>query len=123
MYGNIGGKIKNIIRFVVGIEIVGAIIGGLAIAGSLGEGGTVIGILIAGGGALMAWLSGMLIYAVGEMTEAVVEIRDMLKLRGTAAAMRKNYRTVPEEEQERAFKYAVSERKKNENTGKGRELQ
>ena len=82
MYNNIGKKIKGIIEAVTKISItIWVIIGVFFVLGGIGSGEfaiAVMGIIIAPLMCLVSWLSGLMIYAFGEITDNIQAIRNKL---------------------------------------------
>ena len=70
MYKNAGKSIKNIVKVVVGIQIALFIILGIILMLLVPDGaGFLAGALVAGVGCFFAWLSGLILYAYGDMAD------------------------------------------------------
>ena len=77
MYQNAGKSIKTLVTAIVAIQMVLAVTAGIGIASFLNdvsEGGSFIGFLFAAFGCFVAWLSGLILYAYGEIAEGVKRI-------------------------------------------------
>ena len=101
LFENIGAKIKKWARILFVIEVISAIIGGLALINEVGA----IGVAVLVCGPFVAWISSAILYAFGELVEDVHAIRDK---EGTTADVR-----IKREEEERA-KREAEERAKRE---------
>lgn len=75
MYKKVGSKIKSLVKGIVGVGMVASVILGLLCMFGVSFLG---GILLAGMGCLMSWLSGLLMYAYGEMVDCIQDIRNRL---------------------------------------------
>ena len=74
MYQNAGKSIKTLVTVIVAILMLLAITAGVGLASFLnnfGEGGSFIGFLVAVFGCFSAWLSGLILYAYGEIADGV----------------------------------------------------
>ena len=82
MYSNAGKSIKAIVKTVVSLGIFACIVMGILIAVLLGEvvgfAGVVIGFLIAGVGSYFSWLSGLILYAYGDIAYRVKRIDEKM---------------------------------------------
>lgn len=77
MYNNAGKSIKGLVKIVVGIQMALFIILGIVLMVS-GEGGAgaFLGFLVGGAGCFFAWLSGLLLYAYGEIADGVKRLAE-----------------------------------------------
>ena len=80
-FTNIGAKIKKYAQAIFVLEVISAIIGGLALLSNAGF----IGLVVLICGPLVAWVSSAILYAFGELTEDIHAIRDK---EGTTAEVR-----------------------------------
>lgn len=72
MYKNVGRSIKDVVKVVVGIEMVIFIILGFVLMITLSDGlGLILGAIVAGAGCFVAWLSGLILYAYGDIADNV----------------------------------------------------
>ena len=72
MYKNAGRSIKNIVKAVVGLQIALFIILGIILMVVVPNGaGLFLGVAIAGVGCFFAWLSGLILYAYGDMADNI----------------------------------------------------
>ena len=74
MYQNAGKSIKTLVTLIVVIQMVLAIVAGFGVASFLediSDSGSFIGFLIAAVGCFSAWLSGLILYAYGEIADGV----------------------------------------------------
>lgn len=79
MYSNAGKSIKSYVKVVVSIAIcICILLGILVIAITEDFLGVLLGLLIAGVGSFMAWLSGLVLYAFGDIAERVANIDEKL---------------------------------------------
>ena len=77
MFKNVGAKIKTIAKVFFWIGFVGAIIGGIAIMaeGMMDEAvALLLGLLVAGIGFMISWISSLFLYAFGELVEKTTAI-------------------------------------------------
>lgn len=74
LYENIGGKIKNLAKWIFVVELIGAIVTGLVLLFT-DEGLILYGILTLLCGPIVAWIGSWILYAFGEMVEDVHAIR------------------------------------------------
>lgn len=72
MYNNAGKSIKGLVKIVVGIQMVLFIILGIVLM-VVGEdaAGAFLGFLVGGAGCFFAWLSGLILYAYGEIADGI----------------------------------------------------
>ena len=75
LYKNIGGKIKSLAKWSFVVEAIGSVIAGLALMEDLDE----TAILLIVGGPIVAWVGSWILYALGEMVSALVELKDIAK--------------------------------------------
>lgn len=73
MYDNIGGKLKGLATTICVIEVIAAVISGIALMAS-NEHLAVVGLLVMIIGSLFAWISSWLLYGFGELIEKTCEI-------------------------------------------------
>ncbi len=83
MYNNIGKKIKNLTKFIVGCGALLTFIGGIVLWGNLyASYYTVdyafVGLIIAVGGPIIFWISGFFIYGYGELIDQTQQIKTIL---------------------------------------------
>ena len=72
MYKNAGKNIKDIVKTVVGIQIFGYIVLALAIIFSYpSDTAFIFGMIVGGVGCFFAWLSGLILYAYGDIADNV----------------------------------------------------
>ncbi len=69
MFDNIGKKIKNLAATCAWIGIIGSIVLGIAIISEGSDDEAIIGILTAGVGALVSWVSSFCLYGFGQLIE------------------------------------------------------
>lgn len=65
MFANVGGKIKAVAQVVTWIGIIGSVIGGIALIST----NFIVGLLTAGVGSLLSWVSALALYGFGELVE------------------------------------------------------
>lgn len=65
MFANVGGKIKAVAQVVTWIGIIGSVIGGIALIST----NFIAGLLTAGVGSLLSWVSALALYGFGELVE------------------------------------------------------
>lgn len=75
MYKNAGKSIKNIVRGVVGILLALFILLGIILACN---DAVILGLIVAGVGCFFAWLSGLILYAYGDMADNIRVIAEAL---------------------------------------------
>lgn len=91
MYQNVGQKIKNLTKVVVIIMMVLSVIGGISMM-ALDEEMIFPGLLIAGIGCFAAWISGLTMYAYGDIADNIQSINQQLaNMNGGAPAAKPNY--------------------------------
>ena len=65
MFANAGGKIKAVAQVLTWIGIIGSVIGGIALISM----NFIAGLLTAGVGSLLSWVSALALYGFGELVE------------------------------------------------------
>lgn len=88
MFNNVGRSIKNFIKIVTGILIFLSVLIGIIILilfDSEGRGGLgfLMMLIVIGVGCFTAWLSGVVLYAYGEITDGVMAIKNKICSDGT----------------------------------------
>ncbi len=68
MFENIGSKIKTLAKIIFWIEVAGAVIGGISVAG-IDEEFILLAFLIWIAGPLLAWVSSWFVYGYGQLIE------------------------------------------------------
>lgn len=76
MYSNVGSKIKSLVKIIVGVGMAASVLVGIVIWVTAEA--FLLGLLIAGLGCFASWLSGLVMYAYGEMADCLQDIRDHL---------------------------------------------
>lgn len=80
MYKNSGAKVKGLATTLTTLMMIGCIIAGVVVMASGYRGsGTIPGLLIIVVGCIVAWLSGLMMAAFGELVENTYHIRKMLE--------------------------------------------
>ena len=77
MYQNVGQKIKNLTKIVVTIMMIVSIIAGIGIM-AMDEDMILIGLVVAGVGCFAAWISGLTMYAYGDIAANIQSINQQL---------------------------------------------
>ncbi len=75
MYDNIGGKIKGLAKAMFIVEVIGAVIAGIALVAT-DAGFILIGLLTLFCGPIIAWVGSWILYAFGELVEDIHAIRN-----------------------------------------------
>lgn len=83
MFNEIGKKIKGVANVVCWIQIIVAIIGGIALM-TIDENLILVGFLVMGIGCLIAWLGTIVLYGFGELIDKVSNIENTLTHGNTA---------------------------------------
>ena len=82
MYSNAGKSIKGCVKTIVTISMIAYVVVGIAIGIFVnritGESGWLIGMLVVGVGCFLAWLSGLTLYAYGDMADRLKRIDEKL---------------------------------------------
>lgn len=65
MFANAGGKIKAVAQVLTWIGIIGSVIGGISLIST----SFIAGLLTAGIGSLLSWVSALALYGFGELVE------------------------------------------------------
>ena len=76
MYENVGKSIKNLVKTIVTVGMIVWVVIGIVILATSGENGAILGILVAVVGCFMSWLSGLVLYAYGEMADNLKSIKE-----------------------------------------------
>ena len=69
MFENAGGKLKVVAVVLFVLEVIAAVITGIVYSVNAYEGGFLLFLLITGGGILGAYLTSLVLYAIGEAAE------------------------------------------------------
>ena len=77
MYENAGKSIKNLVKTIVTISMIMWIVIGIVVMAT-GDIGVILGILVAVVGCFMSWLSGLILYAYGEMADNLKSIKEAI---------------------------------------------
>ena len=75
MFEKIDEKVKNLAVVIFLLECIGAIIGGIVVWTNTYHAGFPLFLAIAGGGFLTAWISALILYAIGEAAEGAHYVR------------------------------------------------
>ena len=82
MFNRAGNSIKKIVKAVTAIQIIISVVLGITgwavISGNRGSGGFFVALLIIAIGCFSAWLSGLLLYAYGDIADNVELIREAI---------------------------------------------
>lgn len=106
MYQNVGQKIKSLTKVVVIIMMVLSIIGGISMM-ALDEEMILPGLLIAAIGCFVAWLSGLTMYAYGDIADNLQSINEQIAgMNGGTPAAKPNYQYTQPTYQAPAYTYA-----------------
>lgn len=81
MFSNMGGKIKALAKVVCWVGIIASVITGFSMCGYRGT--AVTGIIVMIVGSLSAWIGSFVLCGFGEMVEATMETRDILRRTGS----------------------------------------
>lgn len=72
LYENIGGKIKNWAKWIFIVEVIAAVITGIALIVDDGD-ENLVGVLVMFVGPIVAWIGSWILYAFGELVEKTSE--------------------------------------------------
>ena len=78
MYENAGRSIKSVVTVAVIVMMVLSVIGGIIVMAEGGV-GVILGLIVMALGCFSAWLSGLLLYAYGEITDRLISIDENLE--------------------------------------------
>lgn len=93
LFGNVGGKIKTLVKVMFFLEVMGSFVGAIACFSSV-EDGELLGLGIAVVGPLVAWISSLALYAFGELVESNLRIsRGVERLTGSNTATQQDPKT------------------------------
>lgn len=106
MYQNVGQKIKNLTKVVVIIMMILSIIAGIVIMAE-DEDMIILGLITAAIGCFVAWLSGLTMYAYGDIADNLQSINEQIaNVNGGAPAAKPNVQYTQPTYQAPAYTYA-----------------